>query len=69
MPSMASSLPKQSTLTGLAACLFTAGVVVLFVALYHDANRAGPLLWVGVVLLIATIVCWIASALAGERGG
>jgi len=66
---MASSLPKQSTLTGLAACLFTAGVVVLFLVLYHDAKRGGPLLWVAGLLLIATIACWIASARAGERGG
>jgi hypothetical protein len=66
---MASSLPKQSTLTGIAACLFAAGVVVLFLVLYHDAIRGGPLLWLAALLLIATIVCWIASARAGARGG
>jgi hypothetical protein len=69
MQPMASSLPKQSTLTGLAACLFTAGVVVFFLALYHDASRGGPLLWIAAVLLIATIACWTASARAGERDG
>jgi hypothetical protein len=66
---MARSLPKQSTLTGIAACLFAASVVVLFLVLYHDAIRAGPLLWLAALLLIATIACWIASARAGERGG
>jgi len=62
-------LPKQSTLTGLAACLFTGGVVLLFVALYYHADSGGPLLWGAGLLLIATIACWIASARAGERGG
>ena len=62
-------LMKQSTLTGLAACLFTGGVVVLFLALYHDASRGGPLLWIAGLLLIATVACWIASARVGERGG
>jgi len=62
-------LPRQSTLTGLAACLFTGGVVLLFVALYQHADRGGPLLWVAGLLLIATVACWIASARAGARGG
>jgi hypothetical protein len=53
---------KQSTLTALAACLFTAGLVLLFVVLYHDAMRAGALMWIAVVLLIAAVACWIASA-------
>ena len=67
--SLGARLKKQSTLTGLAACLFTGGVVVFFVALYHDATRSGPLLWLAGLLLIGTIACWIASARAGERGG
>ena len=62
-------LPRQSTLTSLAAYLFTASVVVLFWVLYHEAIRTGPLLWLAGLLLIATIACWIASARAGERGG
>ena len=57
---------KQSTLTALAACLFTAGLVLLFVVLYHDAMRAGALMWTAVVLLIAAVVCWIASARTGS---
>lgn len=60
-------LKKQSTLTGLSACLFVAGVVVFFISLYHDATRGGPLLWIAALLLIGTIACWIASARAGER--
>ena len=67
--SLSDRLPKQSTLTGLAACLFAGFVVVFFLVLYHDATRTGPLLWVAGLLLIATIACWIASAQAGERGG
>ena len=57
---------KQSTLTALAACLFTAGLVLLFVVLYHDAMRAGALMWIAVVLLIAAVACWIASARTGS---
>ena len=57
---------KQSTLTALAACLFTAGLVLLFVVLYHDAMRAGALMWTAVVLLIAAAACWIASARTGS---
>ena len=57
---------KQSTLTALAACLFAAGLVLLFVALYHGAGRAGSLMWIAVVLLIAAVGCWIASARAGS---
>src|SRR5262249_54089446 len=62
-------LPKQPTLTGMAAYLFTASVVVLFWVLYHDAMRTGPLLWLAGLLLIATIAWWIAASRAGERGG
>ena len=56
---------KQSTLTALAACLFLAGVVLLFVVLFHEAMRAGVLMWVTVALLVAAVVSWIASARAG----
>jgi hypothetical protein len=67
--SFSQRLPKQSQLTGLAACLFTGGVVLLFFVLYHDAIRSGPLMWLAVVLLIGSLACWVASARAGERGG
>ncbi len=66
--SFSDRLPQQSTLTGLAACLFTGGIVLLFVALFKYADRGGPLLWAAAALLIATIACWIASARAGEAG-
>jgi hypothetical protein len=56
---------KQSTLTALAACLFTAGVVLLFVVLFHDALRAGLLMWIAIALLVAAVASWVASARAG----
>ena len=59
-------LKRQSTLTGLSACLFVAGLVVFFVALYHDATRGGPLLWIAGLLLVGTVACWIAAARAGQ---
>jgi hypothetical protein len=62
--SLPARLKRQSTLTGLGACLFAAGVVLFFVALYHDATRGGPLLWIAGFLLIATVACWIAAAKA-----
>ena len=57
---------NSSTLTGLAAVLFACGVVALFAALYRDAAHGGPLLWVGLALLVATIVCWFMAA-RGQR--
>jgi hypothetical protein len=56
---------KQSTLTALAACLFTAGVVLLFVVLFHDGMRAGALMWITIALLVAAVGSWVASARAG----
>jgi hypothetical protein len=55
---------KQSTPTGVAALLFTAGLVLVFVALYRDAAHRGPLLWVGLTLLAATVGCWFATSRA-----
>jgi hypothetical protein len=57
---------NSSTLTGLAAVLFGAGIIALFAALYRDAAHGGPLLWIGLALLAATIVCWFLAA-RGER--
>ena len=60
---------KSSTLTGLAAVLFGCGVVALIAALFRDATHGGPLLWIGLMLLVATIVCWFAASRAeGQRG-
>jgi len=55
---------NSSTLTGLAAVLFGCGLVALFAALFRDAAHGGPLLWIGLVLLIATVLCWFAAARA-----
>lgn len=57
---------KSSTLTGLAAVLFGCGLVSLFAALYRDAAHGGPLLWIGLALLAATVVCWFAAARAQD---
>jgi hypothetical protein len=55
---------KQSTLTGLAAVLFAAGLILVFVALDRSADTGGPLLWAGLAALAATVVCWFLSARA-----
>lgn len=57
---------KSSTLTGIAAVLFCCGLVTLFAALYRDAAHGGALLWLGLALLAATVVCWFAAA-RGQR--
>src|ERR1044072_1082682 len=57
---------NSSTLTGLAAVLFGAGIIALFAALYRDAAHGGPLLWIGLALLAAAILCWFLAA-RGER--
>jgi hypothetical protein len=31
--------------------------------------RAGALMWTTVALLVAAVVCWVASARAGTRSG
>jgi hypothetical protein len=61
---------NSSNLTGIAAVLFCAGIVVLLAALFRDADHhGGALLWVGLGLLAATIACWFAAAQAeGARG-
>jgi hypothetical protein len=55
---------SSSKLTGLAACLFAAGIVALFAAMFRDAAHGGPLLWIGLALLAATVVCWFMAARA-----
>ena len=40
------------------------GLVLLFAALYRNAAYGGPLLWVGLTLLAATIGCWFAASRA-----
>jgi hypothetical protein len=59
---------NQSLLTGLAACLFLAGVVLLFVVLFHEAMRGGALPWITGAVLVAAGACWAASARVGKLG-
>ena len=49
--------------------LFACGLIALFAALYRDAAHGGPLLWVGIALLVATVVCWFAAARTNSAGG
>jgi len=65
--SLKSSLGRQSTRTGLGACLFLAGVVALFTGVYHDGSGARQLLWIAAVLLVAALLSWVASVRAGQR--
>jgi hypothetical protein len=62
--SLGARLKRQSTMTGLGACLFLAGVMLLFIVLYHETSRAGPLPWIVGALLIGSVACWAASARA-----
>jgi hypothetical protein len=56
---------KSSTLTGLAAVLFGAGVIALIAAIIRSADQhGGALMWVALALLVATVVCWFAAARA-----
>ena len=64
-----SELMKSSTLTGLAAVLFGCGLVALFAALFRDASHGRGLLWVGLGLLVATVICWFAAARADSARG
>jgi hypothetical protein len=58
---------NSSTLTGLAAVLFGCGLVALLAAIYRGSPHNTPLLWIGLGLLVATVVCWFAAARA-QRG-
>ncbi|MEA2875208.1 MAG: hypothetical protein QOF14_404 [Hyphomicrobiales bacterium] len=60
---------KSSTLTGLAALLFGCGLVALFAALYRGGMSFGPLMWIGLALLVATAVCWFLAARADSTRG
>lgn len=60
-------MAKQSTLTGLAAVLFVAGIGLVLTAIFRNADHGGgPLVWAGLALLAATIGCWFAAARAGN---
>ena len=56
---------NSSTLTGLAAVLFGCGLVALFAAIFRNSDaHGGILIWIGLGLLVATVVCWFAAARA-----
>jgi hypothetical protein len=60
---------KSSTLTGLAAVLFAAGLIALIAAIFRSADaHGGVLLWIALALLVATGVCWFAAARAQTTG-
>ena len=60
---------NSSNLTGVAAALFCAGIVALFAQLFRDSAHGGPLFWIGLGLLAATVACWFAAAQQeGARG-
>jgi hypothetical protein len=61
-------LMNSSRLTGIAAVLFGCGVIALLAAIFRNADaHGGVLIWVGLGLLAATVVCWFAAARA-QRG-
>jgi hypothetical protein len=58
-------MPKRSALTGLAAVLFTLGIVLLLTAVFRSADQGGgALVGVALVILAATVGCWFAAARA-----
>ena len=60
---------NRSTLTGIAAVLFGCGLIALFAALYRGVGIQSPLLWLGLALLAATIVCWAMASRAQSAEG
>jgi len=63
-------LMNSSTLTGLAAVLFGCGLVALLTAIFRNSDaHGGPLVWIGLGLLVATVVCWFAAARASSQRG
>jgi hypothetical protein len=58
-------MPKRSTLTALAAVLFTIGLVLLLAAIFRNADQGGGvLMWFALAALVATVGCWFAAARA-----
>jgi hypothetical protein len=64
--SLRARLMRRSTLTGLGASFFTVGIVLLFVVLFHETTRSGPLAIITAALLVGAFACWIAAARAGK---
>jgi len=60
---------KSSTLTGIAAVLFGAGLVALIAAIFRNSDaHGGALVWVALAMLVATVVCWFMAARARAEG-
>ena len=56
---------NSSMLTGLAAVLFGCGLVALLAAIFRNSDaHGGVLVWVGLGLFVATVICWFAAARA-----
>ncbi|HXW25104.1 MAG TPA: hypothetical protein VEK73_10175 [Xanthobacteraceae bacterium] len=55
-------LARRSTFTALGNSFFAAGVILLFVLLFHEAMRAGPMPIIVGVLLLCAVASWIAAA-------
>jgi hypothetical protein len=64
MPMPEGTMMKQSTLTGAGAVLFVSGIVLLLTVLFREASHGGPLLWVALAVLAASVACWFAAARA-----
>jgi hypothetical protein len=62
--SLRARLARRSTFTALGALFFTVGMVLLFVVLYHETMRAGPMPIITGALLICAIASWMAAARA-----
>jgi hypothetical protein len=50
----------------LGASFFTAGIILLFLVLYHETTRSGPLGIITAALLVGAFASWIAAARAGN---
>lgn len=64
--SLRARLARRSTWTGLGALFFTVGIVLLFVVLFHETTRSGPLAIITAALLVGAFASWIAAARAGS---
>ena len=66
--SLRERLARSSTFTALAACFFTAGVILMFVVMFHEPMRAGAAPIITGVLFIGPIASWAASVRTRNLG-
>lgn len=57
----------QAKITALAACLFVAGLVLMFYAMFHEGSPGTTA--VSLVVLAGAAAAWIWSACLGEKSG